>query len=106
MTKERDESVLAGIVIDERSEVTLDQLSFFCAVRREQIVELVDEGVLEPLGGTASQLRFAGNSLRRAAKAIRLQQDLELDLTALALVLDLLERIESLRAQLPPDRGN
>ena len=104
MATDRDQAVLAGIVIDEQSEVTLDELSFFCSVRREQIVALVEEGVIEPLGGGRAELRFAGSSLRRAAKAIRLQQDLELDLVAIGLVLDLLEQIEALRAQLPASR--
>ncbi len=102
MTKDREDIPLAGIVIDERTEVSLDELSFFCSVRREQIVALVEEGVLEPVGRAAAELRFAGSSLRRAAKAIRLQQDLEIDLAAVGLVLDLLEQIEALRARLPP----
>lgn len=103
MTKDQEEYVLAGTVIDERTEVTLDDLSLFCSVRREQIVALVEEGVLEPKGGESGEWHFAGQSLRRAAKAIRLQHDLEIDLAAVALVLDLLDQIESLRAQLPSD---
>ncbi len=102
MTKDREDIALAGIVIDERTEVSLDELSFFCSVRREQIVALVEEGVLEPVGRDAAELRFSGSSMRRAAKAIRLQQDLEIDLAAVGLVLDLLEQIEALRAQLSP----
>ena len=103
MTKDKEGYVLAGTVIDEQTDVTLDDLSLFCSVRREQIVELVEEGVLEPKGGELNEWRFAGYSLRRAAKAIRLQRDLEIDAAAVALVLDLLEQIETLRAQLPSE---
>jgi len=101
MTKDREGYVVAGTVIDDQTEVTLDDLSLFCSVRRERIVALVDEGVLEPKGRESSEWRFAGHSLRRAAKAIRLQRDLEIDPAAIALVLDLLDQIESLRAQIP-----
>ena len=100
MTNDREGYVLTGTVIDERTEVTLDDISLFCSVRREQIVALVEEGVLEPKSDDSKEWRFAGHSLRRAAKALRLQQDLEIDLAAVALVLDLLEQIDTLRAQL------
>ncbi len=100
MTDDREGYVLAGTVIDERTEVSLDDLSFFCSVRREQIVALVEEGVLEPKNDGPKEWRFAGHSLRRAAKALRLQQELEIDLAAVALVLDLLEQIDTLRVQL------
>jgi chaperone modulatory protein CbpM len=103
MTKDQEGYVLAGSLIDEQTEVTLDEVTLFCSVRREQIVALVEEGVLEPKGGESGEWRFAGHSLRRAAKAIRLQRDLEINLSAVALVLDLLDQIESLRAQLPLD---
>jgi chaperone modulatory protein CbpM len=100
MTNDREGHILAGTIVDETTEVTLDELTTFCSVRREQIIALVEEGVLAPKGGDSNDWRFAGHSLRRAAKAIRLQQDLEIDLAALGLVLDLLEQIDRLRGQL------
>jgi chaperone modulatory protein CbpM len=102
MTKDQEGYAL-GTIIDEESEVTLEELSWFCSVRRERIVALVDEGVLEPKGREAGEWRFAGHSLRRAARAIRLQRDFEIDVAAVALVLDLLDQIETLKARLPPD---
>jgi chaperone modulatory protein CbpM len=103
VAKDRENPVLAGTLIDEASEVTLEQLSIFCSVRRERIVALVEEGVLEPRGNAAQDWRFPGGSLGRAARALRLQRDLELHDSALALVMDLLDRIETLRARLRPD---
>jgi chaperone modulatory protein CbpM len=97
---EREGYVLAGTIIDEQTEVTLDDVTLFCSARREQIMALVEEGVIEPKGKDSKDWRFAGHSLRRAAKALRLQQDLEINLAAVALVLDLLEQIDALRAQL------
>jgi chaperone modulatory protein CbpM len=91
--------ILSGAVIDERTEVTLDEVSFYCRAHRDEIIALVEEGVLEPQGSHADTWRFGGHSLRRAAKALRLQRDLEIDPAAVALVLDLLEEIDVLRAQ-------
>jgi chaperone modulatory protein CbpM len=100
MTKEQEGYALAGTVIDEQVEVTLEEISLYCSVRREQIVALVEEGVVEPKSGARTEWRFAGHSLNRAAKAIRLQRELDLDLSAVALVLDLLEQIDALRFRL------
>jgi chaperone modulatory protein CbpM len=44
--------------------------------------------------------RFPGSSLHTAMKARRLQQDLDLNISGVALVIDLLEEIESLRKRL------
>ncbi len=92
---------LRGAIVARHTEVTLDQVCGYCAVRREEIVLLVEEGILTPTAGPAPNWRFAGDSLRRAAKALRLRQELEIELGAVAIVLDLLEEIESLRAQIP-----
>jgi chaperone modulatory protein CbpM len=96
--------ILAGTLIDETTEVSVEQLSIFCSVRRERIVALVQEGVLEPVlkrrSRRADDWRFASESLKRAARAIRLQRELEIDISALGLVLDLLEQIEALRSRI------
>ncbi len=42
--------VLTGLILDETTTLTLDELSYACSVRIERIVELVDEGILEPVG--------------------------------------------------------
>jgi chaperone modulatory protein CbpM len=99
----RKELVLAGTLVDETIEVTLEQVSIFCSAGREQIVALVEEGVLQPVARRrsrrADEWRFAGNSLKRAARAIRLQRELDVDVSAIGLVLDLLDEIERLRGR-------
>lgn len=100
-------NVLTGTLLEEQMEVTLEEVGRFCAVRREGIISLVEEGILEPRGSAPDQWRFAAQHLRRAARALRLQRDLEINLAAVGLVLDLLEEVEQLRAELgrqPDDR--
>ena len=93
------QKVLKGVILEEQSEITLDEIGRFCAVRRESIVALVEEGILEPSGGEPTQWRFGSVQLRRAARALRLQRDFEINLGAVGLVLDLLEEVEQLRAE-------
>jgi chaperone modulatory protein CbpM len=87
-------------ILEEQTQLTLDDLCRACAVHAERIIELVDIGVLEPLGGEPAHWRFGGGSLHRARRALRLQQDLDIDLAGAALALELLDEIEYLRARL------
>jgi len=98
----RDEKqpVINGLVLDETITLTLEELSSACAVRIERIVELVDEGILEPTGRDPDMWSFPGPSLGRARVAMHLQRDLDINLAGVALALDLMDELESLRARL------
>ncbi len=92
--------ILTGLLLDEEQVLTLGELSRACAAHAEWIIELVDEGILEPVGDDVTCWRFSGSSLHRAHTAMRLQRDLEINLAGTALVLDLMDEIETLRARL------
>ena len=94
------QTILKGIVLDENTELSLNELCQACASSAECIIELVEEGVLEPVVFQQTQWRFGANSLLRARAAMRLQRDLGINLAGVALALDLLEEIETLRSQL------
>lgn len=91
--------VLTGYVLDETVTLTLTELSGACRVREEQIIELVEEGVIEP-DFRRREWIFPSSQLRRAGKAVRLQRDLDINAAGAALVLDLLDEVEELRARL------
>lgn len=88
---------LIGTLLDDRSVFSLRDLCRACGVHAELVIEMVEEGVLEPRGGAPGEWRFSGSAVIRAQKALRLAQDLRLNWPGAALVLDLLEEIESLR---------
>ena len=78
--------------------LTLEDLCRFCQADEAWVIELVEEGVLEPVGGTARHWRFEGMAIARAKRARRLSRDLGINTAGVALVLDLLdERDEILR---------
>lgn len=90
----------AVCILEEHTQLTLADLCRACAVHADRIVELVDIGVLEPQGQEPDRWMFVGTSLPRARTALRLQRDLEIDLAGVALALELLDEIETLRARL------
>jgi chaperone modulatory protein CbpM len=57
----------------------------------------VAEGVIEPHGEERARWRFTGRSVIRTQVAVRLCEDLDVNLPGVALALDLLEEIERLR---------
>ncbi len=90
-----------GVLVDEEVEFTLDELCRLCgAADNEQLLALIQEGVLPTSGADPQAWRFGGSSLARARIAMRLVRDLDLNAAAAALVLDLLDEIEALKSQL------
>lgn len=89
-----------SIVIEEQTQLTLTELCGACGVQSEWIIDLVHEGVLTPTGESPQHWRFSGQHLRRATVAIRLRRDLDVNAAGAALALELLEELETLRAQL------
>jgi chaperone modulatory protein CbpM len=98
MNTENNLPQFAICILEEQTQLTLDDLCHACAVRAEQIIELVDLGVLEPLGREPWQ--FGGASLQRARIVLRLHHDLDIDLAGAALALELMDEIDALRARL------
>ncbi len=87
-------------LLDEAREITLADLIRTCRVETDWVMELVEEGVIEPLGPGGPQWRFSSTSVVRIQKAQRLQRDLGVNLPGIALALQLLDRIEALEARL------
>ncbi len=92
--------VLSGDLLDEGTEITLIQLCHTCSVQAETIEAMVEQGILEPSGKRGHHWCFPAVSIKRMRIALRLQQDLDVNLAGAALALELLERIDQLQARL------
>lgn len=87
---------LHGELISQEAEFTVEDLCRSCMLQSDQVVALVQEGVLEVHGADAAQWRFHISSFRRVRTATRLQRDLGVNLAGAALALELLDRIAEL----------
>jgi len=99
MTK-NEQSTLSVELIDEQAIFTLAELCRCFGIEAEFIEELVEQGILEPVGRQGRHWCFPSSSLRRTRITLHLQRDLGVNLAGAALALDLLERIEELDARL------
>jgi chaperone modulatory protein CbpM len=93
-------SITHAVIVEAEVQFSLPELSRVCGIDMALLESLVQEGVLTPLGDSPTQWRFEGSVLPRARLAARLVQDLELSAPGAALVLDLCDEIEALKAQL------
>jgi chaperone modulatory protein CbpM len=91
--------LLSGDVLEEDIELSLADLCRACRLSAEQVFELVEEGIVEPLGGSASHWRFQGTSVYRVRRAVQLRRDLGVNWAGAALALDLLDELRVLRAR-------
>jgi chaperone modulatory protein CbpM len=98
--KKNSLTLLSGDVLEEDVELSLAQICRACRLSAEQIVELVDQGVIEPSGREPVSWRFQGISLRRVHFTQRMQRDLGVNTPGAALALDLLDELEQLRSRL------
>jgi chaperone modulatory protein CbpM len=92
--------LLSGDLIGEDEEITLAQLCRACELSEQEIIQLVDQGILEPMGPEPAEWRFVSVSLRRVRITRNLQRDLGVNAPGAALALELLEEIEELRSRL------
>jgi chaperone modulatory protein CbpM len=99
-------SITHAAIVETEVQFSLPELSRVCGVEMTLLESLVQEGVLTPLGDSPAQWRFEGSVLPRARTAARLVKDLELSAPGAALVLDLCDEIEALKAQLRRVQGS
>lgn len=99
------QSGIEGVILEELTELTLADVCRACAAHAESIIELVDEGIITPLGDGPQRWVFTGVHLRRARVVLRLQSDLGVNRAGAALAVQLLEEIDVLRTRLQAIEG-
>lgn len=85
--------------LDESGVFTLVELAECSGLSESDLRELVAIGALEPLDPSAADWRFGGHCVTAARTARRLRSDFELEPSALALALSLLERVRELESE-------
>lgn len=87
-------------IVEQGDTLTLAQLCRSAGVHAEWVTVLVEHGVLEPVAPREPQWRFATAHLSRVHTARRLARDLDLNVSGIALALELMDEIRELRGRL------
>ena len=92
-------SVAIGVCLIDEHALELEAFAAACGTEAEFVRLLVDEGLLQPVA-LQPAWRFGGEELARVRRICRLQRDFEANLQSVAVMLELIDEIEHLRAQL------
>jgi chaperone modulatory protein CbpM len=92
---------LRGQLIDNETLITVGELCRHCTVKVEQVITLVQEGIIDPSDDLVQEERpdswqFHISCVKRVGTVVRLQRDLGVNLAGAALALELLDRIADL----------
>lgn len=92
--------IITGIIIDETTVFSLQEVCSICGVDDATIEEMVAHGLVEPRKEREGASAFDLCELQRLKVALRLQRDLGVNLAGAALAMDLLNELEELRAKI------
>ena len=88
---------VAAVVEDETEELTADELAARCGLHPAALEAYIRVGVVSC---DVSSGRFPMTTVTRLRKAIRLRRDLGVNLAAVGVVLDLLDRLETMGVEI------
>ena len=99
MMGKKSQHKMQAIFVKEEQIISLAELCRGCALPAEQVISMIDYGIVEPLksGQNSKGWQFSVGCVRRLQTATRLQHDLDVNLAGAALALDLLDEVKSLR---------
>ena len=83
----------------QESLFTLDELCEVCNISSDLTQELLTYGIIHPKYSLQHEQVFNIHDLQRVKTALRLQHDLEINMAGVAVILDLLDQIDELRAR-------
>ena len=92
--------MFSGGILEEEVELTLSELCRACQLSAEQVLDLVEYGVIEPSGRALIGWRFGGVCVKKVHRVMRLKRDLGVNTAGAALALDLIEEIEQMQSRL------
>ncbi len=78
-------------------QLDLQELCQATFVSAEIVTEIVDHGIVEPVGLTPNEWAFSPPMVVTTRKALRLHRDLEINWSGIALAVSLLDELELLR---------
>jgi chaperone modulatory protein CbpM len=94
----RDDETLQGTILDDAA-LSVDELACACSVSTEWVVHHVREGSFGEIRAASAEWRFSSRDLGRARRIRALERDFDAVPELAALVADMLEELDTLRAR-------
>lgn len=101
-TRRRFDMPMAGSPAPAEHHLSLEHLAAAAGISPARLARLVREGLVDPIAPGA----FTVAAVARVRRMLRLHRDLGVSFTGAAIIVDLLERLERLEAELARRRGH
>jgi chaperone modulatory protein CbpM len=95
----RDDEVLIGDLLEE-TWMHLEQVAAACRVEPAWLLQHIDDGLLPHVESAAGLWRFSSTAVLRTRRMLQVERDFDAGPELAALVADLLEEIDTLRAKI------
>ena len=92
-------AVVVGVLLDEYKVSFIDVCEVYI-VSEQQLLEILDHGLLPKISCASRQSEFDREMLERIIRALRLQTDLGLNAAGTVLALELLDELDTLNQEL------
>ena len=92
--------VLTGVLMDHEVCLSWMEVCQIYQIEEKQLEDILEHGLLSSVKHPIKKAHFDLTMLHRIRRALRLQHDLELNASGSVLVLELLDHIDQLKAQL------
>jgi MerR family transcriptional regulator, heat shock protein HspR len=96
MSVPRDQLVLRRI---EREQITLDMLAASAGLHPALVECFVEFGLIEPVERVGGQQLFDVSCITRLRTIVRLRRDVGINLSGIAVILDMLDRLTALQRE-------
>lgn len=99
-------TIYSAVMVDEGAQLSLHEMACLCEQQTDWVVTLVREGLVYVehdvvvTETSPEQWLFASAAAARARQIARAQRDFDINLDAAALMVDLMQEIRELRAQI------
>jgi chaperone modulatory protein CbpM len=94
------DNILIGLLIEETTTVSFTEVCHKYNIPKELLIEMIEQGLFPNQPTQIEQIALDQKALRRIEAAFRLHRDLGINLSGVALAIELLEEIEKMRAEL------
>ena len=85
------------LTTEEPCELTINQLCELTQLDACTVIEIVDHNIVDPKGTSPQNWRFSTTMVATTKKALRLQEDLDINWSGIAFAISLLEELKEIR---------
>ena len=93
----KDIVTVTAVLVEAQERLDLGEICRSFDVSAETLLDMVEEGLLDPSGSAPERWSFSAAELGRIRTALRLQEDLGVNTAGAGLALDLLDEVRRLR---------